>query len=115
MVKPFDVILGEDHGFLSFGGKKDLVEVIFLPHFSRHRKGFCALGRLRLVDEPVIKPPQKQRDQSLTHLYPVCIISGTFGLESNTWARIHRYGGVSGYKNLCQNFNSLLVLWERMK
>lgn len=33
MVKPFDVILGEDHGFLSFGGKKDLVEVIFFPIF----------------------------------------------------------------------------------
>lgn len=87
----------------------------FLPHFSRHRKGFCALGRLRLVDEPVIWPPQKRRGQSLTHLYPVCSISGTFGLESNTWARIHHYGGVSGYKNLCENFNSSLALWERMK
>lgn len=32
MVKPFDVLLGEDHSSLSFGGK-DLVEVIFLTIF----------------------------------------------------------------------------------
>lgn len=33
MAKPFDVILDEDHGSLSFGRKKDLVEVIFLTDF----------------------------------------------------------------------------------
>lgn len=33
MAKPFDVMLVEDHGSLSFGWKKDLVEVIFLTDF----------------------------------------------------------------------------------